>query len=123
MKTYALALENGTNYAFELENIYIRPKKIAALLAEVDDVTNIILRKPFSSSSDTHVEFKYHDKDFMVWEPYGDSSRYWIGPVNESDEMDVSPLENCFKQYRLPMVVKFFGDLISLKFKSLFRAS
>ncbi len=121
MNTHPLMLENGTIYAFELENIYIQPRRIATILAEASGVSHIKLRKPFSSSSDTHVEFKYHGKDFLVWEPYGDSSRYWIGPVNESDEMDVSSLENCFKQYDIPIVIKFLGDLISLNFKSIFR--
>lgn len=123
MNTYPLTLENGTVYAFELENTYIRPRKVAEILAEIDGVTNIKLRKLFSSSSDTHVKFKYRNKDFMVWEPYGDSSRYWIGPINESDEISVSSLEYSFKQYKLPMLVKIFGNLVSLDFKSLFRSS
>ena len=34
MNTHSLMLENGTVYAFELENIYIQPRKIATILAE-----------------------------------------------------------------------------------------
>ena len=123
MRVHKLNREDGQLFAFEIENVYIRPRKIAALLGAVDEVSNISLRKPFSSSSDVHLEFEYRGEDFMVWEPYGDSSRYWIGPKEEGEAVDISSLVKAFEEYQLPIVVKIFGDLITLNFKSLFKIS
>ncbi len=122
MKTYKLHRENGYFYAFEIENAYIRPKKIAKLLDSIIDVTDVKLEKLFNSSIDVHIHFKYKDKDFIVWEPYGDNSRYWIGPEQESDAdvTDITTLECIFKEYQPPRVFKIFGDIITLNFRSLF---
>lgn len=120
MKIFELKREDGHVFAFEINNAYIYPKKIAELLKTVNGVSNINLRKPFSSSSDIHLQFKYHGIDFIVWEPYGDSSRYWIGPFRNNDFVDVGLLEEIFKKYQPPLIIKFFGDVITLNFKSLF---
>jgi hypothetical protein len=72
-----------------------------------------------------HVTFKYLGLDYIVWEPFGDNSRYWIGPAQEdaqSSNTDVAPLANAFRDYQPPILVKMFGDLITLNFKSLFGA-
>lgn len=94
MRTYKLCTENGHFFAFEIDNVYIRPKKIGALLNAIASVTDVRVRKPFSASADVHVQFKYQDNDFIIWEPYGDSSRYWIGPDNEEKPLniDITPL-------------------------------
>ena len=85
MRTYPIIDEKkGANsFAFEVENAYVRPRTIARLLKEVDGVTDVRVRKLFDSSADTHVQFKYLTQHYMVWEPYGDSSRYWIGPKHQ----------------------------------------
>lgn len=117
MRVHKLNRDDGQLYAFEIENVYIRPRKIAALLGAVDKVSKINLRKPFGASSDVHLEFSYYGKDFMVWEPYGDSSRYWIGPKDEGEAVDIGSLVKAFEEYHPPTVVKFFGDLITFNFK------
>ena len=82
MKTYPLIDEKKGDrpFAFEIENAYVGTGTIARLLAEVDGVTDVRARKLFRGSSEIHVEFKYLNHDYIVWEPYGDNSRYWIGP-------------------------------------------
>lgn len=120
MKTYPIHSESQSSRAFEIENAYIRPRTIAALLADVEGITEVCLRKAFSSSSEIHVRFRYKDQECMVWEPYGDNSRYWIGPENEETSIDLGEVETVFKQYEPPLPVKIFGDLLSLNFKSLF---
>ena len=48
---------------------------------------------------DVHVTFRFNGKPFVVLEPYGDSSRYWIGPETESESpIDVSSLEGEFSR-------------------------
>ncbi len=123
MRVHKLSREDGRLIAFEIENFYIRPSKIAVLLCAIDGTSNIVLRKPFSSSSDVHLEFKYRDEDFMVWEPYGDNSRYWIGSKQEESSIDISPLVAAFENYHPPLIIKILGDIIHLNFKALMNVS
>lgn len=116
MDIYAVRNRGGRMFAFEIENVYIGKTKAATLLGSVHGVADIRVRKLFSSNPDTHVEFTYMGRPFMVWEPYGDSSRYWIGPRDETQEIDVCALESVFQQYRPSLVIKVIGDLISFKF-------
>ncbi len=123
MRTYELHRDDGYFLAFEIENIYVRPKKIGGILSTVDDVTDVKVRRLFGASSDVHVAFKYLGIDYIVWEPFGDNSRYWIGPEQEKEQpsdIDITPLANAFRNYEPPFLVKVFGDLITLNFKSLF---
>lgn len=118
MKTYPLLAKDGVRpFAFEVENIYLSPGTIAHLVAEVAGVTDVVQRKMFSKSSDVHVEFKYHGQPYMVWEPYGDSSRYWIGPKGEANgASDIGALETVFMRYRPPLHRLLIGDVLTLRF-------
>ena len=118
MDTYPLIDEKRDNrpFAFEVENAYVVPGTIARLLAEIDGVTDVRIRKRFSGSSEIHVEFKYLSRDYIVWEPYGDNSRYWIGPKNpEESAGDIGNIENVFKRYRPPFYREVIGDVLSLR--------
>jgi hypothetical protein len=96
---------------------YIASSTIARLLQQVDGVTEIQLRKKLSGSNDVHVEFKYLGLPHMVWEPFGDSSRYWIGPTEGADACsDSTTLEQVFKQYRPPLYRKIIGNVLTLRF-------
>ncbi len=122
MNTYPIRAGDGRCWAFEIENAYIRPRRIAALLAGMGAVTDIRHRKPFSSSSDIHLRFQYQCREFVVWEPFGDNSRYWIGPADEKDtSIDVAELQTAFDRYAPSFPAKIFGDLMTLNFRSLFR--
>lgn len=116
MKTYPVEDGKGNEFAFEVENAYIRPRKIAELLVKIKGVTDIQLRKIFDTSPDTHVKFKYFETDFVVFEPFGDSSRYWIGPKSEKDYFltPIEKMEKVFKEYKLPIFAKLFGDVLML---------
>lgn len=108
-------------FAFEIENVYISPSKIAILLNSIDSVCDVRTRKLFRSPCDIHNEFKYLNKNFIVYEPYGDSSRYWIGPKDTEDKaIEIKDIENVFKKYKPLFIVKIFGDIISLNFRPLF---
>jgi hypothetical protein len=76
MKIYKLNLDDGQCVAFEVENAYIRPRTIAKLVATIAGVTEVRVCWPFGPSDDCPVAFKYQAKDFVVWEPFGDNSRY-----------------------------------------------
>lgn len=92
---------------------------MANILFSVKDVTNIKNRKAFSKSDDALIWFEYEDVKFIIWEPYGDSSRYWIGPENsEGSDRDITPIADAFKSYKPTLLRRVIGDVVSLKFNS-----
>lgn len=127
MKTYPVLNDRKQRTPiFEIENAYIGPTTVARLLAEVEGATDVRPRKMFAKSNDIHVEFKYMGQPYIVWEPFGDNSRYWIGPADmvagAEDVPDIqSPtdlvrLEDAFKLYHPPFHRALLGDLITLRF-------
>lgn len=110
---------------FQIENAYIGPAAIAELLARVEGVSEVNRRKTFGKSSDIHVTFQYLGRPYMVWEPFGDNSRYWIGPadmVSGTPEVaplkhpeDIARLEDAFGCYRPPFHRAIIGNLVSLR--------
>lgn len=125
MRTYPVFNKRGVRAPiFQLEGAYIGPAGIAKVLADVEGVSDVIRRKTFGKSSDIHVEFQYLGRSYMAWEPFGDNSRYWIGPADmvagapdvaplEQPE-DIARLEDAFKGYRLPLYRRLLGGLVSL---------
>lgn len=119
METRKLYLEDGHLYAFEIDNIYISIRKATEVLSSINSVSDMRVRKPFNrESSDVHIRFKYLDKEYILLEPYGDSSEYWVGPDKEEDSLniDIAPLESAFTNYKPSLLVKLIGDLITFKF-------
>lgn len=116
MDTYPIAHKNGLPFAFEVQNAYALPRRIARILSHVDGVSDVRLTRWSGRATDTRLEFKYLDRDYVVWEPYGDSSRYWIGPKNTDEPApDITPVENAFKEYRLPFYRALIGDVLTLR--------
>lgn len=117
LKTYPIhANGGGRAYAFEVENIYLSVATAARLLAEVEGVVDVKRRRALSRSSDVHMVFKYCGRPYMIWEPYGDSSRYWVGPQeNAGGAGDIAALEAVFKRYRPPLHRALLGEVLSLR--------
>ena len=116
METHPIGGENGDHlYAFEIENVYIAPRTIARMLRKVQGVEDVRSRTPFSRFDGVHVRFKYAGQNFIVCEPFGDSSRYWVGPENDEAGTDIRALERIFQRYRPPLFRRIFGDILSLR--------
>jgi hypothetical protein len=115
MRIYKLLDNDGRFFAFEIENAYIGRRTIEKLLNSIEEVSDV-RRNKHLAYSDIRVRFKFRNEDFIVLEPFGDNSRYWIGP--DSDDgysgTDITSIENAFKNYQPPFLIKIFGDLISL---------
>lgn len=118
MRTYPVLTKDGSkSAAFEVENVYIGLRTISRLLRQVAGVTEVRPRQLFSGADDVHVEFKYMGTPFIVWEPYGDSSRYWIGPKDGAEAgAEGAALEQIFSSYRPPLYRSIIGDVLTLRF-------
>ena len=81
----------------------ISTSDVTRILGGVPGVKNIRRRRRFVGSSDVHVRFTYSGREFLVWEPYGDSSRLWIGPESTEErpsDLDIGPLQAAFSEFR-----------------------
>lgn len=117
MQTYPIMDKQGLRpFAFEIENVYVGPGTIGRLLMQVDGVADVRVRRLFGKWEDVHVWFKYRNRDYVVLEPFGDNSRYWIGPKDpEENAFDVRDIENVFKRYRPPLHREILGDILTLR--------
>lgn len=120
MKTYRVSTDHGTSTPiFQVDAGYIARSAIAVLLENSEGVDNVNA----SSDGDIIVRFKYKGCPFIVWEPYGDNSRYWIGPADMvqgepdvPDPPDTVMLEERFKEYRPPLLRAMISGLLNLDF-------
>ena len=83
MRTYPLRTPSGEIYAFEVGNTLLSAAKIARIVqttlgAQITYGPNRVFAR-----SDVRLRFMLRGVGFQVWEPFGDNSRYWVGP--ESD--------------------------------------
>ena len=110
MRTYPLQA-SGALHAFEVSNVWLQPRAIARLVrTQGADVT---FRRRLFRSGDIHLKFNFKGKEFQVVEPFGDNSRYWIGPAGDSPapSAEISDLHDVFVHYR-PGFLSVFRSLV-----------
>lgn len=121
MRTFPIVDPNGTLFAVEVEKLYARPKTLAKIICSVDGVSSMRVRPIFGASPEIHARFTYLGSGFVIWEPYGDNSRYWLGPADpEAQKVSILPIEERLRLYQPPKLVALWGNLISLRVRSLF---
>jgi hypothetical protein len=84
MKTHGIKDADGKEFAFEVNNFHLGHKGLCRLIARIPGC--IVTRKPrrFTwSSEDEFCEFELEGIRFVASEPWGDSSRYWVGPKTQ----------------------------------------
>lgn len=116
MTTFPMRDSAGTTFAFEIDNVAITPSKAAAVLRSIDGVSDVKPRRIFRRPTDIHVRFRYGGVAFVVWEPYADSNRYWIGPQDDKQEhIEIGVVEAAFNRYSPPMIFRVLGNLLALR--------
>lgn len=118
MNTYPITDETGHPFAIEVDVAYCSVRNLAKTIASVDGVTDVKVCKPFSGEGDVRAKFRYQGDEFIVVEPFGDNSRYWIGPVSENLRRDLSSLEKQIRSYMPPLFRRIFGALITMNFRA-----
>lgn len=98
MRTYPLLKDDGSLHAFEITSAWIRFAPLFKVLNSVQAVSEV-KRQRFN---DDRVTFKFHGFDCVVYEPWGDNSRYWVGFANPEahNDIDISPIHEAFKEYK-----------------------
>ena len=109
MRTWPITDNEGRVTAFEVSMIRIGLREIERLIRAIPGVSEVSRRPLFTSPADVHLTFSYRSIGCVVWEPFGDNSRYWIGPKEATDRAaDVSALETVFRGYK-PSLLKRIG--------------
>jgi hypothetical protein len=66
------------------------------ILESVDGVTQV-RRNWFNEN---HFSFYFLGRECVVNEPFGDNSRYWIGPTELDPPLDMRPVHEAFRKFR-----------------------
>ena len=120
MKTRLLKDVQGRLYAVEVDMGYVSVRTLARVIGATPGVSDVMVRSPFSRSGNVRASFRLHDADYVVMEPFGDSSEYWIGPAAEgggAGDMDAGARN--IEDFRPSRCRHMLGSLLNLDFKSL----
>lgn len=81
MRTFPLFDKNGRLFAFEIGNLLIGRRGVCKVVERIKGPTLTRRPKLFSwPREDVFCEFAVDGESFVAVEPFGDNSRYWIGP-------------------------------------------
>jgi hypothetical protein len=96
MKTYPHIRPDGTVAYFEVSNLL--PWSLGfmrRLLTSVEGVSGY-KRQWFNED---RFSFVYRGLPCVVNEPFGDNSRYWIGPSQKDPPLDMGPIHDAFVRF------------------------
>ena len=79
MRIHDLKDEQGRVFAFEIDNLWMDRTSVGAVVTSIPGAELRDLHRSWWGP-DEFCEFVLHGKTFVVWEPWGDNSRYWVGP-------------------------------------------
>ncbi len=119
MKTYSSGADTAHLSSFEIEHAFITHRTIARLLNTVDGVSEVRCRPLFASWGDVRIVFKYFGHDYIAEEPFGDNSRYWIGPASADGDAtrarDIGAIKLVFDNHSdLAGMFVFIGVVLTL---------
>jgi hypothetical protein len=118
MKTYPIRGKSGQPFAVEVDVVSCSVRDLVRTIASVDGVTGALARKPFARDGDVRARFRFHSQDFAVVEPFGDNSRYWIGPLSDTTFLDITPIERRLASYAPTILRRMIGALFSWSSKA-----
>lgn len=70
---------------------------VEKVLRSVEGVEIVRRRRFLQLPTDIHFEFRFRGVDCVVWEPWGDSSEYVVAQSDDTEPVDLSPIESAFR--------------------------
>jgi len=113
MKTYELLDEDGRVFAFEVNNAGLGRKGVCRIVETIPRAK--ITRRPKLLSwfrEEAFCEFQVDGETYVAWEPYGDNSRYWIGPEPARWLSQTKSVRDAFDAHRESRVFRRVGFLV-----------
>ena len=100
MKTHPILRADGSMLAFEVTSAWISFRPLFKILRSVDGITNA--RRNYFNEN--RLTFLFCGQPFVVNEPWGDNSRYWVGPKQPDQcSIDVGRINKAFNDYKGPL--------------------
>ena len=97
MKTYLILRADGSTLAFEVTSSWVTFGPLFKILRSVTGVSDV--RRNYLD--DDRLSFTYLGEPCVVNEPWGDSSRYWVGPKEAAtSSLDLGPINQAFQDQR-----------------------
>jgi hypothetical protein len=98
MKTYPFETEGGIVKAFEISNAF--PWSLGAMRSVLESVAGVTgFRRNWFNED--RFSFVFLGRACVVNEPWGDNSRYWIGPTEMEPSLDMGPVHEAFRRFRV----------------------
>lgn len=97
MKTYDLKDAKGRVFAFEVPNTLLTRKRVCKIVQSLPGARLLSGRKELAEEE--FCTFEVQGQRFKALEPFGDSSRYWIGPEPPSWCEQIALVRDAFIQY------------------------
>lgn len=99
MKTYGINNESGKLFAFEVGNVFLGRRGACRVVRSIPGVRIHRLPKGWPhSNEDIFCEFELGGQHFEIYEPFGDNSRYWVGPKSAKDTEEILVIRAAFEQ-------------------------
>ena len=106
MKIHELKDEAGRIFAFEVFNF--GRHRACRFVTKIPGVSIVKRQKHFQfTADDEFCEFELNGKRFLLWEPWGDNSRFWVGPKPSEDQSqgitwcaEFDEIRNAFASYK-----------------------
>ena len=117
MKTYELLDSEDRLFAFEINNSGIGRHGVCRVIEGIPGTR--LTRKPKFLSwfrEDSFCDFEVDGETFVVEEPFGDNSRYWIGPQPPRWLPQTERVRDAFANVRGLRVLRWLGFLLGVAF-------
>lgn len=99
MKLYDLKDESGRIFAFQVDNF--GRHRACRFVGKIPGVVVLRRQRHFQFlSEDESCEFELEGQRFVIYEPWGDNSRYWVGPEPPQWCPQVERVRNAFAAYK-----------------------
>jgi hypothetical protein len=101
MRVYDSRTEDGRLRGFEVENLWLGRRGAARVVRSIPGV-RLVQAKWSWWARDDFCEFELNGVRFFIEEPFGDNSRYWIGPRERGHQAELRIIRQRFLSLRRP---------------------
>lgn len=102
MKTYPHIRPDGSIAYFEISNAL--PWSLGFMRRVLRPVPGITDFKK-NWFKENRFSFRLYGRECTVWEPWGDSRRYWVGPVDQEPPINMRAVNDAFVRFRFLITV------------------
>jgi len=97
MKVYDILDSEGRIFALEVNNTFLSRRRVVRIIDKIPNAQVVRTEK----RCDEFCEFRVDGENFVVWEPWNDSSRFWIGPKSKRYARQFEIIRRVFRDEKL----------------------